>query len=266
VAGVNRQRAQDRKQAKSFSRRYAGDRGHRTKSTVKSGRRLPLKAQRNPKEVELAELVKVKKELIRRFNEVIPTGLTRVPAGRTGVNFEYWTKIKGKSVMIPFDFRFSFGEAGPEHIGLHVKDRHLINSARWTMVLNPQGTVTIFRVSALSNFVKAKWGSIPKDKRIGQEGYVVFPVKLKDILSAEGITPIVCKNTPESMKAGFNKVLAAEFGKEIVLTPTPARVTKPTQAVQPKFTSKDAPKRIGPNSITTADQRRGISAYRKGIR
>ncbi len=107
-----------------------------------------------------------------KLKKILPNTMKYVEDNIYGIDFEY----NG----ITIDQKFCFGDLGNNVIKIRVKNRRLINKSDYTMCINENEDILIFKTSQLSQFVNKNWGIIQKNRIEEKKNYVTHKVNLND--------------------------------------------------------------------------------------
>ncbi len=202
MSGINRIHRQDRNYEKRFVK-------------------VPHRKKNVKPRITVPKTIKEQKALVKTVKIIAKKiGLKPAKEVGTGVDF-YFTIKKGKTLIrIPIDFKFSFGSHfGAEFIKVRVtpKDngpRQLINTSKWTMVVDEKKVVTFFRTKAIKEYVSKFWGRINKTHQIDKIGYVEYPVNISDMLYQTGEKPIQVSLNSRDILNALKEIEKTELPKD----------------------------------------------------
>lgn len=138
-------------------------------------------------------------ELRSKLKKIIPKEMKTIEDNTFGVDFEY----NGLTI----DQKFSFGDLGNNMIKIRIKNRKLINKSDYTMCINKEEEIELFKTIKLSNFVKKYWGIVQKNRIDEKKDYINYKINLEDFYR---LSQTICYRTSfdkSDLKFTLNEII-----------------------------------------------------------
>jgi hypothetical protein len=143
----------------------------------------------------------------------MPTNLKSVDDNKTGIDY-YFGEIS-------IDQKFSFGDLGDNAIVIRTKNRRLVNSSEWTMVISKSEKIEFFQTRKLESFVKKNWGIVQKNLVEKNFDHDRYKIQLEEFYKIEDIVPIEIAFKPEELHTTLKQIASEEIDcqKKICILP-----------------------------------------------
>jgi hypothetical protein len=167
------------------------------------GKIIPTRAKAASGQARGHKSMHIQNAFRRKFDQMArKMDLAPVREIGSGVDYIHWYYKGKEKKTFKLDFKFSFGDLGPNTIKIRVsKDtRRLLNNSDWVVAMDASSNMVIFPTQKMADYVSRCYGSLVQSARKDKGTYLEYPLMLKDLFEKTATEPLVLKLSEPNIK------------------------------------------------------------------